>query len=193
MITPLPAPLLEGEQWCLHEAAFTPKECDHITSALDKLTAHDGTVNGGPGLEVNDKVRDSQVIWVQAESFELTNHLAQLVSNSNAAHFHFDLLGLNEQLQYTRYDEHGHYDWHLDRMPPGFHGVLPRKLSATLLLNDDFEGGQLQFKIGVGEVKMEIEKGSLVVFPSFLLHRVTGVTSGVRKSLVAWFCGPAFK
>jgi len=34
--------------------------------------------------------------------------------------------------------------------------------------------------------------GSISFFPSYTIHEVTPVTSGVRYSLVGWACGPAF-
>ena len=67
-----------------------------------------------------------------------------------------------------------------------------RKLSMTLLLNDPskFEGGNLE----IAEKKMShMKQGHAAIFASFLQHRVTPVTKGVRKSLVVWFSGEPFK
>ena len=36
-------------------------------------------------------------------------------------------------------------------------------------------------------------RGSVIVFPSFVWHRVKPVTKGVRYSVVAWYGGPPFK
>ena len=68
----------------------------------------------------------------------------------------------------------------------------------TVLLNDNYEGGELEFatynkekcKITVPEFN---RIGSIVVFPSAMEHRVTPVTKGIRHSLVVWFLGPPFK
>ena len=72
-----------------------------------------------------------------------------------------------------------------------------RKLSTTLLLNDpsEFDGGTLEFhhhkdKLTVCE-ELDMQ-GSLVVFPSFVYHKVNPVTRGVRYSLVTWNCGFPF-
>ena len=35
-------------------------------------------------------------------------------------------------------------------------------------------------------------QGDMIVFPSYLWHRVKPVTKGTRKSLVIWFIGPPF-
>jgi PKHD-type hydroxylase len=36
------------------------------------------------------------------------------------------------------------------------------------------------------------ERGSVIVFPSFLYHQVTPVTRGTRKVLVNWYCGQPY-
>ena len=36
-------------------------------------------------------------------------------------------------------------------------------------------------------------QGSVIVFPSFVWHRVTPVTKGTRYSLVLWTCGQPFR
>ena len=72
-----------------------------------------------------------------------------------------------------------------------------RKLSVSLLLNEqdiDFEGGEFLFNTGneSNPHKIVIERGSMVLFPSYMLHAVSPVTKGVRKSLVVWVEGPNF-
>ena len=59
----------------------------------------------------------------------------------------------------------------------------------SIILNDDFEGGDFEI---YGE-ESELPKGSVIVFPSFIEHRVAPVIKGTRYSLVAWFVGPPFK
>jgi PKHD-type hydroxylase len=99
-----------------------------------------------------------------------------------------------EMTQIGRYKsaDEGHYDWHMDVFPP-IDGVQ-RKLSISILLSDpsEFEGGELQFK-GIEDQKILTKQGSIVVFPSFIEHRVTPVTKGVRYSAVTWARGPAFR
>lgn len=75
-----------------------------------------------------------------------------------------------------------------------------RKLSLTLNLTDPttYEGGDFMFDLGVNAgsiitVKEAREQGSVIVFPSFLYHCVSPVTSGVRYSLVNWTLGRPFK
>ena len=72
-----------------------------------------------------------------------------------------------------------------------------RKLSMTVLLNESFEGGDFEFaSYGKEEstiTPLEMKQGDVVVFPSFMEHRVAPITKGIRYSLVTWFLGPPFK
>ena len=77
-------------------------------------------------------------------------------------------------------------------------GGRVRKLSMTILLNDDYEGGDFQFATYAKEqcevVTPEYNKqGTVIVFPSDMEHRVLPVTKGTRYSLVTWFLGPPFQ
>jgi PKHD-type hydroxylase len=74
-------------------------------------------------------------------------------------------------------------------------GSSPRKLSLILQLSDatEYEGGELQLKDSSDHTAVERKKGHLIAFPSYLLHRVTPVTKGIRRSLVVWISGPAFR
>ena len=71
----------------------------------------------------------------------------------------------------------------------------PRKLSLTILLNDpsEFKGGEFQLQTKNEPSTISLTKGEVVFFPSFLLHRVTTLTEGIRKSLVVWVTGPKFR
>jgi PKHD-type hydroxylase len=93
-------------------------------------------------------------------------------------------------LQVATYSVGEHYDWHID-LGPGKNSS--RKLSLSLQLSDssEYEGGELEF-MNVKE-KTSREIGTLITFPAFLTHRVTPVTKGTRKSLVAWISGDSFR
>ena len=68
-----------------------------------------------------------------------------------------------------------------------------RKLSMTVVLNSDFEGGEFQIRgLQKDQQVPPLKEGSIIVFPSFIDHRIKPVTKGVRYSLVAWFLGPPF-
>ena len=70
-----------------------------------------------------------------------------------------------------------------------------RKLTSVLQLDgpEDYEGGTLEL-LPCGSIReIEKKKGYMVTFPSFVLHRVTPVESGIRRTLVAWFTGPDWR
>jgi PKHD-type hydroxylase len=65
-----------------------------------------------------------------------------------------------------------------------------------MLLSDtsEFEGGEFQVKTNNDEAQtLETKQGRAWFFPSYTLHRVAPVTKGIRRSLVLWVGGPAFK
>ena len=99
-----------------------------------------------------------------------------------------------EDCQITRYTKDGFYGWHVDGT--GSHTELDgegntRKLSMSVILNSDYEGGDFEMR-GLENKVPRLEKGSIIVFPSFIEHRVTPVTEGIRYSLVSWFVGPPY-
>jgi PKHD-type hydroxylase len=92
----------------------------------------------------------------------------------------------------AKYVEGDFFDWHLD-FGPG--ESSKRKLSMTIQLSDpsEYEGGDLQFMINQNIVSASREKGIIVIFPSFILHRVTPITKGTRQSIVGWVSGPPYR
>ena len=99
-----------------------------------------------------------------------------------------------QDCQVTRYTKDGFYNWHTDGM--GSHNDLDnegttRKLSMSVILNSDYEGGDLEMRDLENKIP-RLEEGSIIVFPSFVEHRVTPVTEGIRYSLVTWFVGPPY-
>jgi PKHD-type hydroxylase len=132
--------------------------------------------------------RSSETAWI----FDKLNFVIQAI---NEQYYNFHLNGYY-QFQYTTYDPNGRYDWHTDISFGKNYGLdaEPRKLSMSLLLNDDFEGGNFEINIGKEEEAntVPMHKGRIVLFPSFMIHRVTPVNKGIRKSLVVWVVGPKF-
>jgi PKHD-type hydroxylase len=137
--------------------------------------------------------RDNDTGWI----FDRLNFI---VKSLNDQFYNLNLNGY-DAFQYTSYDsaESGTYDWHIDthlgheNLPSNMHE--PRKLSLSLLLNDpekDYEGGDFLVNDGQ-EKKVEFKKGRAVAFPSWLLHKVSPVTKGFRKSLVIWVTGPKWQ
>jgi PKHD-type hydroxylase len=116
----------------------------------------------------------------------------------NNEFFRFDLTGF-DYVQYTEYrDSSDLYNFHVDcwmgQNTPHEHS-FPRKLSCSLVLSDrsEFRGGEFEVMYSSTPQEIEQVKGRLIVFPSYMLHRVKAVTAGTRKSMVFWIVGPKFR
>ncbi len=159
--------------------------------------------------EINDikKKRNSNIVWMNDKWIykEIQPYINQ--ANRNAGwNFEWDW---SESCQFTKYKLNQYYDWHCDSWDKPYAEPGPtqgkiRKLSVTVSLSDpkDYKGGELEFdlrnedpdkKSNIHVCKQILPKGSLVVFPSFVWHRVKPVTSGTRYSLVIWNLGRPFK
>jgi PKHD-type hydroxylase len=169
--------------------AFTPEELDVIKTIGNSYPKQLAEVGGGDDSQVSD-YRKSEISWIPEESNNqwLYDKIAQYAVSANKEMWNFDIWGYHDALQFTNYyGDGGHYDWHADLGP----GISNRKLSVVLQLSDpkDYVGGELQMNTGGGITSVAKEYGSLCFFPSFVLHRVTPLTSGTRTSLVTWLCG----
>jgi PKHD-type hydroxylase len=107
----------------------------------------------------------------------------------NRSFFGVDISSVEANVQLARYDssDQGFYDWHTD-----FAEYRPlRKLSFSVQLSqsEDYDGGDLELFVRNRPQVAVRERGALIAFPSFTLHRVTPVTRGTRWSLVAWILG----
>jgi PKHD-type hydroxylase len=199
---PMSEPELDSQATCIVcENAFTTAELDRIIAAGDGLTLNKAVMAGDGWLETAetraraDKMRITRSAGLPAtpENKWIYDRIFKIMQTANGQVFQFDLQGFAETFQYTIYDdsEGGHYDWHIDS------GLkkTQRKLSLSLQLTDpsDYQGCDLQFH-GAQQIETAPrDRGAALLFPSYTLHRVTPVTSGVRKALVAWASGPKFK
>lgn len=140
-----------------------------------------------------DDVRKSQVSWIK--DIKVLNLLYDFVDIANRNVFNIHLFK-KADVQYTEYlaSNGGHYNWHHD-IDWNRNDGYDRKLSVTVQLSniDEYEGGDFEFGECVSPNKDSKQKGTVLVFPSYLKHKVTPVTKGIRKSLVAWFEGPKWK
>jgi PKHD-type hydroxylase len=169
--------------------AFTLEELDTIKTIGNSYPKQSAEVGGGEDSQVSD-YRKSEISWIPEEPNNqwLYDKIAQYAISANKEMWNFDIWGYHDALQFTNYyGDGGHYDWHADLGP----GISNRKLSVVLQLSDpkDYVGGELQMNTGGGITSVAKEYGSLCFFPSFVLHRVTPLTSGTRTSLVTWLCG----
>ena len=165
-------------------------QIDAIVKTALYQPEHNATIFASANLEA--EVRISSIRWLSDQW--IVDLLWSYVQKANQEAFHVDVNNKAE-VQFTEYyaSQGGHYDWHQDVHWNG-QSDSDRKLSVTVQLSEanHYEGGNFEFD----EVKTNADfrsKGTVLVFPSYLRHRVLPVISGTRQSLVAWFFGPRWK
>ena len=200
------------------QQALGNRLCDNIIKHCSKnleyakVGGDTVTLERSEGKVVEEK-RQSQVAFVDDRWIykEIQPYVA-LANEKAGWNFNWDW---TEQAQFTEYGLNEHYGWHCDSyskpyvdVPDGMKGKI-RKLSVTVSLTDpeEYEGGDLEFdfrsshdyefgKDTNGNKKIcepARARGSVIVFPSFVWHRVKPVTKGVRNSLVMWNLGPPWQ
>lgn len=178
------------QNWRLFSGMISPQECNDITKlCYDTCKLADGTIFNGTDPTVSS-VRKTKIGWTEdPKLMYMSLHYLRL-ANRDAFGFDIDYM---PPLQFGEYVEGSFYDWHHDINWEG-NAPYDRKLSFVLQLSDPttYEGGVFEFKEIEQPVRFR-EQGSVLVFPSYLSHRVTPVTKGVRNSLVGWMEGPRWK
>tara|TARA_R100001369_G_scaffold2670_2_gene8746 strand:+ start:130 stop:702 length:573 start_codon:yes stop_codon:yes gene_type:complete len=178
-----------------YDRAIDEKTCKKIVK-LSKKKWNDATLMGEDDTlkKVNLKTRDSKTCWVTDQW--LYNIVFDFMNDANVSSgWNFEINGA-EDMQLTKYKKGGFYNYHHDgdgftqyNLPDNeFLHNKTRKLSMTIVLNDEYEGGEFQFFND--KVLIKEKQGTVIVFPSYMLHRVRPVKSGIRYSLVVWFLGP---
>ena len=150
--------------------------------------------------ETKHEARKTAVSFITDRENLMNDLVWGFIRQANAEFFKYKL-DYFQAIQFARYQDGGHYDWHQDASPQDLANE-GRKLSLTFSLTDDteYDGGLLQFYNGdkpYEDKDHDIEKdiksvGTVIVFDSRDWHRVTPVTKGVRYSIVCWTIGPNF-
>ena len=176
---------------------FCKKIIDFSLSQKEKIVTAVTGNNKNPSLDEINKIRDSHIRWLDEPW--INNQITPIVMEANRkAGWNFQFTG-HELSQFTIYDNKQFYNWHVDASPVDEKkdGNI-RKISVSVSLNDgtEYEGGCFEIDNRNNFLEPNIHRldnirstGSIVVFPSFLYHRVTPVTKGIRYSLVMWYSG----
>ena len=202
------------------KSALTPRFCDelvkygtHQQEQLAIIGEHLEKINKGKSLSDEDikdlkKKRDSNIAWL--DDRWIYKEIQPYIHQANRlAGWNFDW-DFSESCQFTKYKLNQFYDWHCDSWNTSYSDSKDintfgkiRKLSVTCSLSDpkDYKGGELEFdfrnmdpdKKSVRKCAEILPRGSVVVFPSHVWHRVKPVTKGTRYSLVIWNLGSQFK
>lgn len=187
-----------------YEKAIPERICDEIINYFKHKEKNKARV--GNNNKNNSKIRKSSVVF-DNENLWIDHLINPFIKNANiSADWKFDI-DFSETHQFTEYKKNQHYNWHMDAFEESYqilnnykYGKI-RKLSMSLCLSNEnsYEGGKLLFSKLVNnnkkifDIKNMNKKGSLVVFPSYIWHKVTPVTKGTRHSLVIWYLGNPYR
>ena len=190
-----------NNQYCVFKKGLPIEFCNKIISQANSQNKNKASVSNKDSTK-----RISNITWLN-ESW-INETLKPYIDKANQDcgwNLQWDY---TEKAQFTEYEKGQYYKWHIDQLdkPYGerfdkdWQGKV-RKLSVTVSLSDpeDYEGGRLEFYTStpyeqkVISCDQILDKGSLVVFPSFIWHQVTPITKGTRKSLVLWNLGYPYK
>ena len=174
------------DNWIKFDKAMPTEVCESMIQSFSKIEPVVGkTFN-------NSRVRNSKVRWVKNEN-GLIDIFLKYINLANAKAFNVDIQQEMDEMQFTEYDakDEGKYDWHHDINWENEKN-FDRKLTFVLQLSnpDKYKGGVFQFS----EIETpKLEQGTILIFPSYLQHRVTEITEGKRVSLVSWVRGPRWR
>jgi PKHD-type hydroxylase len=177
------------------QRAFKPEECERIIAAAKALPQEQAVTKDQKtkdGKMTDARVRDGSLTWLDmtegSEMRWVLDRMNKYLGNGERT-WGVKSLGLGNPvkgIQVARYGPTDHYEWHTDTSP----GARVRVMSVTVQLSppSDYEGGHVEFGTH-GNASTEV--GTMVLFASYLPHKVHKVTSGARYSIVAWFGGDA--
>ena len=167
--------------------AVDDKFIQSIIDVGESQELEEATIGGESNTSNN--IRSTKISWIMDKTILLTlkDKIFEINKNKNWNYNITDMF----PFQYSVYHENDHYNWHVD-IGDVIQGQKERKISFSLILNDNYEGGELEFKNSDENMSLDLDKGDMVTFPSFLEHRVKPVLNGTRISLVGWMLGPKF-
>lgn len=166
--------------------------CDSVVGKYAYAQLEEGLIGGNSlsNSQINKEIRNVKKCLLPIHE----GIGAQLIASSFVANqqaWNFDITNC-QQVEYLRYDQNGRYKPHIDTFISLPHSNC-RKLTALAFLNDNFEGGKFYLQTAEDRIYPVQTKGTIIVFPSFLLHGVEDITAGIRHSVVCWMLGPYFR
>ena len=166
----------------LFDNFLSKEECEQLLASY----ANNMKIAGVGKGNVSKNIRSAKAVTIK-KTEPIVSKVIDFCLEKNQDNWNFDIHDIRG-FQLIRYDEGDHYDWHLDIGKGKSHF---RKLSFVVLLSDPstYEGGDLVLRPGHEEKSIPFSVGDLVIFPSFILHKVEPVIQGFRYVLVGWLVG----
>lgn len=174
--------------------ALSAADCDRLIALAQTAQMKDA---GLVRQTTAHQIRRAEIAWLDdlPQGGWAMDQMIAHVAQANREGFNFDLTDFGESAQIARYgaEEQGHFAWHSDIGTGAW--AARRKLTLVVQLSDPgtYQGGALELQPDSSVTTAPRDRGAAVLFPSFILHRVTPVTEGQRWSLTLWAHGPAFR
>ena len=166
---------------------------DEVKQFMDltkRVTPIKGQVFRDSEMVVDDQYRDVDVYYIESEEEALYDVLQKVARTANG-YFNYEINGI-EKAQVMKYTAPSNgYSWHIDIGADGI--SANRKIAVSILLNENYEGGEMAFRTAEQVEKVKPKTGEVVAFSSFISHSVRPITKGQRYVAVAWFTGPHFR
>ena len=182
-------PSQELQQW-VYTDILTKEACDSLIKLYTKaeIPKQPPVIGTGAGA-IDTSIRNVERVMLPTYK-DIGGRLAAAGFAANHSAWKFDITHAN-QAEFLIYPAGGRYKAHVDTFLA--HGDECRKLTVLAFLNDDFKGGRFYLQNGHEKYYPPQSKGTILVFPSFIMHGVEDVEEGNRYSVVCWMVGKFFK
>jgi len=171
---------------------FSSKDIKNINSLVKnhKNREEDKT------LKAYNATKSSTVYHIKMKHLkDLLKIPMSLIIEGNRNNYGYDIFECGDEmfLNFNIYEKNQEYDWHKDVDLSNF---VDLKLTALINVSDkNFTGGEFFLLNSKQPTPVpELDKpGSMVIFNSFILHKVNPVIKGTRKTLTFFIKGPSLK
>jgi len=163
---------------------FSKEECHELVSNLtrEKENSIDVLKRSSFAIGIN-LTKGNEWFFDKASS---------IIEEVNKQYYHFDLTDLRA-VNFLEYQVNNSLIWHRD-IGNEDRNFLSRKITMIVFLSDkdDYVGGKLGF-IPAPDSEVVQEQGSVLLYPSYLVHNVSKVTSGIRRVILASAHGQPYR
>jgi Rps23 Pro-64 3,4-dihydroxylase Tpa1-like proline 4-hydroxylase len=164
---------------------ITARELEIVRKEVISYREQSQPARIGSKKDLNPTIRDSLLCFPPLEMVHRSRNILQSTIIQEYLGVNITLTELNE-FQYLKYGPGGFYNWHqdvIDKSAPNIRGLT---MSLNITDENEYEGGELLIKDGEEIITNLKKAGSYIIFPSFLQHKASVVTSGNREAIVSW-------
>jgi PKHD-type hydroxylase len=178
-------------EWYFYKNFYSTKQCRELSAVLENCPPDGVDI---PAIDVTKTAKVHTVKWGIVKHF--FKDLESVAHYTNKEMFGYSLYNFQDQdmINYNTYSSNtnGEYGWHKD---VELDKIYDLKLTVIANLSTEkYEGGQFElFMNGPVHIKELDDPGSVLIFPSYYVHRVLPVTQGNRKTVSFWIPGPNFR